>query len=95
MDVLEKLHLSIRFPDGKHPTTGSFPLQRIIPPYPIIDDEAPVAIGLPENFYDPEWLAIQSEHRRNLLKIKPPMDMKFDDQILECVFSDPLALDIC
>lgn len=85
MDVVDKLHLSIRFPDGKHPTTGSFPLQRFIPPFPIIDNEAPVPIGLPENFYNPEWLARQPDFMQITLKIKPPMDLTFDDQILEFV----------
>ncbi|EFI27285.1 hypothetical protein CC1G_14757 [Coprinopsis cinerea okayama7 len=62
MDVLDKLHLVLRFPDGVHATPGRFPTPRFDPaaldPSRKIEETVYAAPrhGLPGNFYDEVWL---------------------------------------
>ena len=42
--------------------------------------------GLPENCYDPGWLSSLKGYERNLLKVKPPLDMTFSEKAQLCVF---------
>jgi hypothetical protein len=42
--------------------------------------------GLPENCYNPGWLSTLKGYERNLLKVKPPLDMTFSEKEQLCVF---------
>lgn len=89
--ALDDLHISMRFPDNQNPTQGAFPIPRIDPstlepPRVIIDryrKSAPP--GLPRNFYDSEYLKTLSPSKLSKLKIKPAIDLSFDQHILEYV----------
>ncbi len=41
--------------------------------------------GLPKNCYDPGWLNSLKDYERDLLDIKPPLDMQFSDEEQQCI----------
>ena len=85
MQVFDDLHLSMRFHPGRHRTVGNLPHTRVLQ----LSDQreergfsAPVK-GLPENFYDPDWLEDLDEHQKRNLDLQPGVDLTFPSRIIE------------
>lgn len=89
METLDRLHLTVRFPDGKNASAGNFvatrfdPLLRDNPEMKPERYNAKPPKGLPENFYNIEWLAGLTSAERHKLKMQPPLDFTFSNEILE------------
>ncbi|KAH9051246.1 hypothetical protein EDB87DRAFT_1572155 [Lactarius vividus] len=50
--------------------------------------------GLPENFYDVEWLNSLKRYQRDKLDVQPPMDLAFSEEEKQCALMHLYALGI-
>lgn len=81
--ILDGLYFSTRFRDNRW-SPGRFPHTRV----PSLRVKYSNAVpGLPENFYNPVWLAQLSEIKRRKLKIRERISLDFSVSILQCVCS--------
>lgn len=67
--ALDVVHLSTRWSRSGRPRRGQFPRIRVATRNKVDRDARPVP-GLPRNFYDPSWLAAQSEEDRLVLRVQ-------------------------
>jgi hypothetical protein len=81
--ILDGLYFSTRFKDNKW-SPGRFPHTRVPSLRVKYSDAVP---GLPENFYNPVWLAQLSDIERRKLRIKEKINLGFSVHILRCVCS--------
>jgi hypothetical protein len=82
MQVLDDLHLSTRFTQGKRTTAGKFPHARV---QALGRNERHLDVpvkGLPSNFYNPDWLSSLDDYDRKDLRIQPAVDLTFTSGIL-------------
>ncbi|KAL0957382.1 hypothetical protein HGRIS_001184 [Hohenbuehelia grisea] len=81
-ETLDALHLSTRFADDGRPLPGQFPHRRKKSSREELFGSVPH--GLPENFYDAQWL--EKSGRREELGIKPPVDLNFSPAIKKIAY---------
>jgi hypothetical protein len=99
MIVFDRLHLATRFTASGRATPGAFPHIRTMPPPNRLRKETncdPVR-SLPRNFYNPAWLARQSDWYLEWLDIQPEIDLNFPEELLRYDFfgiSKPHSLSI-
>ncbi|KAJ3566227.1 hypothetical protein NP233_g7126 [Leucocoprinus birnbaumii] len=81
--TFDHLHMSTHFRrDGKR-KRGRLPRHRVPPQKTggssLEKENYPK--GLPLNFYDATWLDALDKHQRKVLRVQPPIDLTFDDDI--------------
>ncbi|KAI0314396.1 hypothetical protein OF83DRAFT_1174769 [Amylostereum chailletii] len=77
--VLDLLHISLRFKEDGSASRGSWPRIR----KPSIRSTKGVAVtGLPENFYNAEWLAKLTERWRAVLDVQPAISLDIPHALL-------------
>ena len=76
--ALDAVHLSSRFTDGK-PSRGNWPHNRI--PSCRKDLRTDAVSGLPSNFYEPSWLASQSEFELAKKKVQPEVRLTLSPRV--------------
>ena len=79
--IFDLLYLDSKFGLLNRAAKGTWPRVRN-PSYKVVISK-PV-LGLPENFYDPLWLASLSEEKRRALKMVPALTLNFDEETLRC-----------
>lgn len=72
-EVCDALSLAAHFTPNNRPTSGRFPAPRILSNRL---DGTDVPGGLPENFYDEEYLESLSDEKREGLSIQPKISLK-------------------
>lgn len=80
LKTFDFLHLSTRFTPEGRARRGKFPRPRIRNTARPARLGNPVS-GLPENFYDSQWLAGLESYEREELDIQPPIDLSFTPYI--------------
>lgn len=79
--TLDHLHMSTRFKsDGKR-KPGRIPRHRQEASGLQVSNPKVYPKGLPENFYDPTWLATLDTYERDKLRVQDPMELIFDDHV--------------
>lgn len=88
--VWDHLDIAQRYgPDGKPKGKGRFPHFRFQPNPPRKNIDAPIAHGLPLNFYDPLWYSTLDELEKEAINAQPAVDLSLPRKILRYV-SRPL-----
>lgn len=67
--ALDVVHLSTRWTRSGRAKRGQFPRIRVVVKNKVDRDAQPIQ-GLPRNFYNPSWLAAQSEETKTVLQIQ-------------------------
>ena len=80
--TLDHIHLWTRFTTDDKVTPGRFPHIRVPPPTKLVVIQAKVPIGLPQNWYSPEWLKKRTALERKHLKMKPAVKLLFPVEAL-------------
>lgn len=82
MVVFDRLHLYKRFSETGRATPGAFPHIRILGTGERVDRHCITPpIGLPSNFYCPEWLSRQTPAYVQSLEMAAPIDFTFSEKI--------------
>ena len=78
LQALDAIHVSTRFRDCK-PTRGNWPRHRCCSTRQDLKTD-PIP-GLPNNFYDPPWLALRSEFELAQLDVQPAVELVISDRV--------------
>lgn len=79
LDIIDKVYVAYRFQKNHRATPGNWIRKRNDTNR--VDEKARVAPGLPENFYDKDWLNGLTRRQRRLLRMMPPIDLKHTSHI--------------
>lgn len=83
MLVFDRLHLYSRFSDTGRATRGAFPHVRILGTGERIDRHCITPpIGLPRNFYCPQWLSQQTPEFIDSLEMAEEIDLQFSEILI-------------
>ncbi|KZV67598.1 hypothetical protein PENSPDRAFT_687936, partial [Peniophora sp. CONT] len=74
---LDLLHVADKFDAGGHRKAPGNWFRERVPNQGVPGESSNPLPGLPENFYDPEWLATQTPDRLEWLDVQPEISLKF------------------
>jgi hypothetical protein len=80
LHTLDVCNLSTHFDVKGNALSGQFPRLRVRGK---VDMEASPVTGLPENFYNPDWLARQDEFTRTKLDVRPAREIQLPNDLLQ------------
>lgn len=80
--ILDALYFSSRFEHDGRIDAGRFPVTRVRSNTQV---KGKVVKGLPENFYNPQWLLGLTQDERDDLMMEPPIELDFSPSTLRCV----------
>lgn len=71
LDVIDKIYVASRFQENNRATPGNWVRKRH--PTNRTNEKAKAVPGLPENFYDADWLRSLTQRQRDKLRMKPAL----------------------
>lgn len=85
LDVIDKVYVAFRFQENNRATPGNWIRKRHTTNR--VDEKARVVSGLPENFYDRDWLKTLTRKQRRRLRTEPPLDLAHTPHVMRYVDS--------
>lgn len=89
LDVIDKVYVAFRFQENNRATPGNWIRKRHTTNR--VDEKVKVVSGLPENFYDKDWLKTLTRSQRRKLQTEAPLDlthtphvMRYTDSVRWC-----------
>jgi hypothetical protein len=79
LDIIDKVYVAYRFQQNQRATPGNWIRRRHNTNR--VDERAKAVPGLPENFYDKDWLNSLGRKQRKGLKMTPPFNLKHTPHI--------------
>lgn len=79
LDIIDKVYVAYRFQQNHRATPGNWIRKRYNTNR--VDEKARAIQGLPENFYDNNWLRTLKRKEKKKLKMKPPFNLKHTGHI--------------
>ena len=83
LDVIDKVYVAFRFQENNRATPGNWIRKRH--PTNRVDEKAKAVFGLPQNFYDKDWLKTLTRKQCRKLQMEPPLDLAHTPSVIRYV----------